>query len=140
MVCAPCKVHRAIVVDKLAFATVVAWMQDHHVCFYCGEYATQKEHVVPRHTLYPTWVVGSCQECNMLAGAEPFISVLDKLLFIRDRRVKRYKKLLQSPDWTDDELQDIGRNLKVAIEAGQRAREVVCSQVNWNPLALRELV
>jgi hypothetical protein len=139
-VCVPCVTHEKIVVEKLQFHTVVKWMNEHHVCFYCGEWATEREHVVPQHTLYPTWVVPSCRECNAFAGGSLFDSVLDKLLWVRERRVARYSKLLAMPEWTWDEIDELGKNLRSKIAAAQAARDIVKSQVTWNPLALRDLV
>ncbi len=140
MVCAPCEVHDAIVKERKEFSTVVGWMFDKSVCFYCGEHATQKEHVVPQSTLYPTWIVPSCVECNVLAGAKPFVSVLDKMHWLKDRRARRYAKLLKMPEWTEDEIAELGHALRSKVEAAQSALTSVRSQLTWDPLALREMV
>ncbi len=138
--CATCVVHEKVVLEKADFRQVVTWMFEHHTCFYCGEYATEKEHVVPQHTLYPTWIVPACHECNAMAGATIFVSVLDKHQWLQTRRGARYSKLLKMPDWDWEEISELGRNLRAKVEAAQKAKDVVKSQLIWNPLALREMV
>ncbi len=139
-VCAPCRMYDKIVEQKEEFLAVVGWMFDNQVCFYCGEHAVQKEHVVPQVTLYPSGIVPSCQECNLLAGAALHTNVLDKLMFIKDLRLKRYRKLLEMPEWSWDEIQDLGKNLRSLVVAAQKARDIIVSQVKWNPIALKEMM
>lgn len=135
-ICVPCLVWDLIQVEKKELREVIEFLHDRRSCFYCGELATEKEHVVPRHTKYPTWVVLSCRECNNLAGRETHVSVLEKMDSIRSLRGKRYRKLLRSPEWTVDELEELSYNLRTSIEAQMRARDIVKTQLKWNPLAL----
>ena len=133
-VCAPCLVFDMISIEKAELKTLVSWMREQQICFYCGEYGREKEHVIPRRVSLPTWTVLSCRECNSLAGGDALTSVLEKLQAIRAKRAKRYAKLLKMPKWDEDELADITGRLRKTIEAWQMAKETVESQVTWNPL------
>lgn len=139
-VCAPCVVYDKIRLERAELKAVVAWMFEHQTCFYCGEHAFEKEHVVPQVVQYPTWIVPSCRECNALAGLTVFVSALDKMQWLQDVRTRKYAKLIAAPDWTFEEIDDLGKNLRSKIRAAQMAKDVVSSQLKWNPLALQAMV
>lgn len=136
-ICVPCRVFDMIKTEKAEIGHVVAWLSDKRVCFYCGEYGDEIEHVVPRRVLLPTWTVLSCTECNRMAGGEMFASVFEKLLFIREKRAKKYRKLLSMPEWDDEELAELKGRLRKMVEDWKRARECVLAQTLWNPLELQ---
>lgn len=133
-VCACCKLHDIIVVEKKALREVLQLCKESRSCFYCGELATEDEHVVPRRCQTETWIVRSCKECNSMAGGEPFASVVDKIVYIRDKRRKKYSRLLSIPEWTLEEIEEMGHNMRVAIKASMIAKEVVTSQLSWAPI------
>lgn len=122
-----------IMLDKTALKDVIAICEASNSCFYCGERATQDEHVVAQVYDVETWTVRSCWECNALAGQEPFATITHKHEYIRDRRRLRYAKLLKMPEWTEDDLDEMGTNLRNTIIAYQRARDVVKTQIDWQP-------
>lgn len=111
---------------------MIEWFKDHSICFYCGELADEVEHVMPRHTKIRTFTVPSCGECNRFASGAVFMSVHDKMQYIRDRRAKKYRKLLTMPEWTEDELDDLTGNLKRHVRAVAAASEIVKSQLSWD--------
>ncbi len=136
--CAPCHLHDMIVREQTALKDIIAMCDETRSCFYCGELGTEKEHVIPRRFDVETWIVKSCKECNTMAGGEPFASVVDKLKYIRERRAKRYSKLLKMPEWDASELKEMGLNLRKSIAAYQRARDIVRTQLSWEPLPIIE--
>ncbi len=136
--CIACLFYDQVRVEKRELRELVDWLGDRGLCFYCGDYASDHEHVVPRVTGLPTWIVRACSECNSIAGGELFTSILEKRDYIRARRTKKYGRILKQPEWTEDELADMGRKLRVGIEAAQRAKKFVQSQIEWDPLALFE--
>ena len=43
------------------------------------------------------------------------------------------------PEWDDEELKEMGSAMRTSIITSQRAREIVLSQLSWEPLlALQE--
>jgi hypothetical protein len=139
-VCVPCQVSELIRLERKTLKEVVDWIRDRGLCFYCGENATEIEHVIPQRLEYPTWTVMSCRECNSLAGGEAFVSALDKARYIRDRRERRYRDLLRMPEWDDEELQEMGPTMRRSIRTHQRARDIVRCQLTWEPISAFEML
>lgn len=63
--------------------------RDKWTCVYCGEPATQVDHIVPRYwdgTDHQDNLVAACQPCNQIATAHLFHSFRDKKAWIRGMR------------------------------------------------------
>lgn len=132
--CAPCRLFDLIQLERQEYAAIVAWTYEKEICFYCGEPSTEVEHVIPKHTGLPTWTVHSCRECNSLASGTIYSSVTEKLCSIREKRQRKYKWLYDMPEWSKDELEELGYNLRVAVQRQMVAKQCVQSQLDWNPL------
>ena len=86
-------------------------------CFYCGAVADTRDHFIPT-TFYlriqdfghtkNSLIVPACRECNSTAGNEVFYTPREKRQYIKERYLKRYKKILNAPDWTETELKGLG--------------------------------
>lgn len=133
--CAPCYLFDLIQVEKRIFSDVVAWITEKCICFYCGESSTDVEHVVPRRCELPTWTVPACHECNGIAGSKLFDGVLEKAEFIRERRRKKYRKLLKTPVWEEDELEELSTKLAHTVRMWTNAKKSIQAQLDWDPLA-----
>jgi hypothetical protein len=58
-------------------------------CFYCGEWASTIDHVIPWSqggSNHPMNLVACCQSCNSIAGDRLFRDITDKLAYIVQRR------------------------------------------------------
>lgn len=102
------------------------------LCAYCGFQATDLEHIIPYSFLYGdertkhdrvgikkdilTW---SCSECNSLAGDLVFDNFWEKKKYICERVIIRYKKLISSPLWTNDEIDELDGNLREYVMYNQ---------------------
>lgn len=80
------------------------------------------------------WLIPSCHECNNLAGAIPFVSILEKRQFIKKRIKQKYRKYLKRVMWDDDELVELGKNLQSAVLRGLQSTARVELRLSW-PLA-----
>lgn len=134
IVCVHCLYLDVVRYEKQQLADRIEWLRDRGICFYCGEFSSEREHVVPRRSGLPTYTVRACGECNSLAGGELFTSILDKLQYVKERRTKKYSAVLRMPEWTPDELKDLGYAIKVRVESSEQARQLVKSQLAWFPL------
>src|SRR3990167_6379354 len=91
-------------------------------CTYCGCPATDREHVTPLSWIKKYQelkdmgididvpkevIVPSCQECNKLAYDRLFENVRTKKHYINAKIADKYRKLLDSPDWEDEELVEL---------------------------------
>jgi hypothetical protein len=136
-VCAQCHFLEAVQRDRANLEEVIVYLRDKGLCAYCGEYASDVEHVVPRVSRLPTWTVPACHECNAIAGGTVFASFEDKAQFIKDYLAHKYRHVLDSPEWDEDELAEMGHNLRSKIAAAETARKIMQQRISWAPLFAR---
>ncbi|HKU31185.1 MAG TPA: hypothetical protein VJQ60_11915 [Arthrobacter sp.] len=101
------------------------------VCVYCGEYADTRDHLLPvtytgaavrRHVL----TVPACRQCNSLIGDAYAPSITERRAIAHNGLRRKYFKLLQSYDFTDEELEDFGHAMKSSvIRAGQEKQTLL---------------
>jgi len=86
-------------------------------CYYCGRPATCDEHVVPRVLVYmlppgerPDFgvdTVPACKECNTGLAASVQDSLAARKAAAKQWLCRRYKKLLDMPAWSEDEIAEL---------------------------------
>jgi hypothetical protein len=110
-------------------------------CEYCGDPATQKEHVIPRSHLRHLAECGryryqvtvfSCAECNMLAGNRVFRTFYAKRAYIHRRIRSRYKRILEVPPWTQEEIEALGWTLRTHILQAIKLKPLLQARIAWN--------
>lgn len=95
-------------------------------CFYCSAKAVSRDHTIPhsfvRNNLvsrhYSTDCVPACCECNTLLSNKIHHSLSERIEFLLHRVAQRHAKTLKLPDWTDDELEEMGESLQSSIKTG----------------------
>ena len=103
-----------------------------YICFYCGEPASDVEHVIPRcFSGERTPKVWSCRECNLLAGSKLFESIEEKRFFIQNRLRNRYKKILKIPDWSEKEISELSGGLKTTVIAAVECKNWIERRLRW---------
>jgi len=117
-------------------------------CYYCGLPATTVDHVIPRTLLWRrdffreegfdfpvdvnVKIVPSCHNCNSVLGSRVFRTLKDRRAAVKDHLCQKYYHLLfDTPDWTDSELEELGRTLKSAVLARQRLKDIVRRRLAW---------
>jgi hypothetical protein len=103
---------------------------------YCGENATSRDHFPPQTVAdrlgYAMQTVPACMECNVLLGARPpWFSVRSRRRYIGWLLKKRYRKLLETPTWSDTELQKLGRGLRKYVESRIAQKQRVGTRIQW---------
>jgi hypothetical protein len=137
--CSSCLVAAVIATDASPMRTLLSLLADRHICAYCGEAATDVEHVIAKMWSLPTWTVRACSECNRLAGKKLFVTFADKRAFIRQRLARRYWKALHQAEWTADEIEEMGYNLRGQIRARSHMGEWVRARLAFD-VAIEALV
>lgn len=103
------------------------------ICFYCGDPASDREHVYPKSVFgergFKVW---SCGECNGIAGKKVFETIEEKGVYIRTRLQKKYKKLYTYPDWDEDELSELGPRLRKQVKAWMEAKKWIRRRLRWH--------
>lgn len=111
-------------------------------CFYCGEPASGVDHQPPisrvsdyqsiqlKREIYLK--VPCCEECNNLVGEELTIDLLERERFVKHKLDKKYRKLADSPYWTEKELAQLKGRLKEHIENHVNRLEWLERRINYS--------
>lgn len=86
-------------------------------CWYCGERADSVEHLFPQKYGDGSGdTVRACRECNSALGAIALTSVENRCIYLAQRIRKRYQLDKPIPEWSDNELMELGDNLRSAVK------------------------
>lgn len=106
-----------------------------HQCVYCGMTADTKDHYPPRCTRTDGVTLPCCRLCNSLVGDRYPYSLADRMDYVKRRLASRYRRLLASPDWGEDELTDLGYSLSTRVLASCNRKAMVADMLAWDGLA-----
>lgn len=118
-------------------------LRPHHlmtICYYCGDPATDKEHVIPRSLVgNNTPIVWACSECNGIAGARLFETIEEKREYIQGKLRHKYKALFGAVDWSDSEMKGMGYVLATEIKSHRSKQKWITNRINWS-MSLHALI
>lgn len=80
---------------------------------------------------FPFIEVDACRECNNLLNTRDLWTIAARKKFIRRILRIRYRRLLKLPDWTDEQLKELGRNLRSYIKASIIAKQVLLERLRF---------
>lgn len=115
-------------------------------CLYCGNPATELDHVFPisiaaqlelrRPSVFAAVrrglvVVPCCGECNRICANRPFLSPLEKRAFLKRQLAKKYGKMARAVVWDEDEIDDLGPNLKSTINQKMQEKARIELRLSW---------
>lgn len=109
-------------------------------CVYCGEIATSIDHFIPKAfrlaiedlgLVNNRLLVPACRECNSTAGSQIFHSLKEKREYIHFCYRRKYRSLLESEDWTEGELNELGHTLRSSVKASQQAKMIIRRRLKW---------
>ena len=107
-------------------------------CHYCGAPADTKDHIVPISYLRNGrpksaraigTTVDCCKECNSLLGAKALFSIPERAHELSECLERRYRKELNAPVWTDEDLAELGPSLQNQVKAKQYMRLEILERV-----------
>ena len=107
-------------------------------CHYCGALANTKDHIIPISYIRnsrPKWcinigtTVDCCKECNCLLGAKALFSVPERAHELSERLERRYRKELNAPIWSDEDLSELGPSLQDQVKAKQHSRLEILERI-----------
>jgi hypothetical protein len=111
-------------------------------CRYCGQDATDWDHVPPLHYVERLTVlevnnlrlrkVPSCKECNSWLGASILITIRERRACIKLKFREKYKRYLETPAWAQDELEPLGYRMKQHVAWFTRQQEI--ARKRWENL------
>lgn len=109
-------------------------------CRYCGEPANSRDHFIP--TVFVQRVsdfarvdksiiiVPACLECNQTAGDKVFNTIKQKRNYIGRQYQKRYAKLIEAPNWTYEEVEELGFMLRSHVERNESVKLLLRKRLN----------
>lgn len=116
-------------------------------CFYCGDDATCKDHIIPVSYYYSGKrqpkkkyltseygkenLIDSCNECNNIAWNKIFQDVFAKKEYIQEKIKLKYKKVVNMPFWSEEEINELGYMLKKEIRIQQLARKWILNRMSY---------
>lgn len=111
-------------------------------CHYCGCPGGTIDHVPPQSARpiilkfglekqHPFVEVHACSECNSLLGNRALWKLSQRKKFIRRALRRRYKRLLNLPNWTPEQLNELGHTLKSYVQAGLLAKIILKERISW---------
>ena len=115
-------------------------------CYYCGQKADSIDHVIPQAMLRQLAAlsdeqitksvlrkralkVWACRECNCLASDSIQDSLVERRQFVKKKLIKRYRKILALPKWSEDELGELGYVLRQHIELHAKIQEYIKARI-----------
>jgi hypothetical protein len=73
--------------------------------------------------------VAACSECNGLLGSIALFSIYDRAAYLEDKLNCKYSKILNIPEWSDDELAELDKNLRRKIKATIQLKNIVALRI-----------
>jgi len=89
------------------------------------------ENFVNHTTLIKQKLLPACRECNSTAGDRVFFTIGQKRRYIQNQYKIKYAKILDSPHWRDDELDELGYNLRSHIEHNMYKYKIIKQRLRW---------
>ena len=81
------------------------------VCVYCGDFAEVMDHVPPiskaRFFSGHFIKVPACKQCNSFLSSISLVTLKERRKHVLSRMAVRRKKVLSTPEWTEEELSEI---------------------------------
>ena len=119
------------------------WDLNFDHCYYCGDRATGIDHVPPlatRASLLNSGIsldqyiikdVPACKECNCSIGAQAPFSLVDRKVIAKKHLRRKYRKVLEIPPWTKEEIGQLGYNLQRKIQGSLLLQEQIRYRLTW---------
>ncbi len=110
----------------------LAKMPNQGVCAYCGDMAQAWDHVFPHcadaagyKRQWNRGVLPCCHDCNSRLSSSIFETLTDRLAHLAGLVRRKYKKLLSGPEWTDEDIEEMGPGLRSAMRTARLQRKLV---------------
>lgn len=118
-----------------------AWMETAEPCIYCGMPANSVDHVPPT-SVRPILVgmgvqrwdfveVSACGECNSAIGAKALWTVRERKAWVKQFLKRKYRRVLSLPDWTGEEIEELGRGLQDHVKATSALKKLTQGRLGW---------
>ena len=117
-------------------------------CTYCGAPANGVDHIVPisyngyklkgkngkrgNQSYDKKKTVPVCNDCNNLLNDYAIFSIHERAAYISQRLAIKHRKLLSTPDWSEDELSELDMTLRSKVVREQTRKTIINNRISWS--------
>ena len=98
----------------------------YNACEYCGIEASYHDVILPNHIPVPC-----CEECYVVISRYPPETLAERRRTVKRYLREKYNTVLNSPEWTETQLAELGPSLRLYIEGSQQLRQFICQRLAW---------
>ena len=106
-------------------------------CFYCGDDTSiTRDHVVPvssnssSRSYNSKDTVKCCRECNLLLSNKFINTVEERAFYLSEAIANRYKKCINSADFTESEINDLGPRLSSLVTSNMVQKKYIAARIS----------
>lgn len=127
------------ILEELEKDTKITQIFNQYTCVYCGESATDRDHVIPRSisNFNPktaltdkTNTIPSCKQCNVSLGNRFIITISERAEFLIKLYTKKFKNLLSMPHHTKEDIKELEGNLKKMVKSQINKKKIILDRLN----------
>ncbi len=117
------------------------WAFQQGKCIYCGDPATDVDHIPAITWLYalgsehfkkfPIITVPACKRCNGWLSDKPFHTIRQRKGYIATRLRRIFDKVMSSPKWEDEEIEEMGAMFKTFLRNREDIRAFGLRKLEW---------
>lgn len=112
------------------------------ICTYCGDTANSIDHVIPV-SYFDGKIVRSgsmngrgvrtysCTDCNSNLSNKYFESFHDRCEYVNKRIAQRNRKILNLPVWSEEDFEELGKNIKARLAGKLNFKALVLERLRW---------
>jgi hypothetical protein len=108
--------------------------QEQYKCFYCGEIATQTDHVPPvthNEEFELGFLIPSCSECNCHLSNNRYETLQERTNEIKTYLKKEFNKILEYPDWSSEEIEEMTGRFKDSVVAIVETKKDALERISY---------
>jgi len=105
------------------------------LCVYCGGTANTDEHFPPASLTPNGYLLPACRECNSIAGTTWATDFEERTRHVKAKLRLKYRSHLETPEWSTEEKDELGYNLRKVVELWQTQKTVLNERLAWNAVA-----
>jgi hypothetical protein len=99
-----------------------------YFCFYCNANADTQDHCpslshAQNFSDYDRVLLRACFLCNSMLSDRFLLTPFKRLEYLKSRYLKRWRRDLDMPSWSDDEIQELEGTLKDEIIRAMKRKE-----------------
>lgn len=131
-----CGTEKCLIFTHLAWKAPERLAYPDGVCVYCGVIADTEDHLLPR-----TWTgeavrkhvitIPACRQCNSHINDRYMPSITARRTEAHRYIERKYRKVLQIPKWTKEDLGALGKSLRSSVESGLNEQRLARARLAW---------